>query len=138
MPINGLKLPDSLVNAVQNGNWKEPSDQSFWFNLVKKEQVVQPKLYTLRAHDEPYEMWAANAGDDFLGVRGRGADPGDIDPTMAVMIGEFGPERFIVLDYRVSMKNPTVCAFLPEEEMETCWVKICENIDQFMQKLNLV
>lgn len=134
--IDGHKLPDILNRVVAEGKWKTPLDRNLWLTMVEERHVVQPSLYPLEQLNGR-SVWKSDAGDAFVGVPDEYLSPGFIDPSNAVIIGDLGPERFIAIDLRASKESPPVCAFLPRDDNDSCWVEIAKSIETFIDLLKL-
>jgi len=132
--INELPLPAALVQAIRHGVWRTPKNREAWLSLFPDGRIVQPMLYPLEklAGKTP---WFTEAGPAYYGSRGDGIEPGDIDPCLAVLIGDLGPDRLIALDYRPSLIEPTVVGLTSGG---SCWRLIANNIGSFMRASELV
>ena len=64
-----------------------------------------------------------------------GYEPGDIDPTKSLIIGDTEPDSMIALDYRNSMINPSVVVQAPDAVR---WMKIFNDIKSFMSAMQLM
>ena len=62
--------------------------------------------------------------------------PGDIDPSLAVLIADLGPDRLIALDYRESSIHPTVVALTSDEH--SFWRQVAIDIESFMHAIRLI
>lgn len=134
--IDGNLIPPRLSDLVARGRWQAPLQNDRWRTLVPADHVVMPSLYPLDQADG-MSLWESEAGDDFLGVEDEKVKPGTIDPKRAIIIGDLGPERLLVLDLRVSETNPSVCAFLPREDDDSCWVVVAPCLEDFIEALGL-
>ncbi len=72
--------------------------------------------------------------DGCIGKAGDGYEPGDIDPTRSLIIGDTEPDRLIALDYRVSLAHPSV-VLVADEAVR--WVKAFNDIESLMKALRL-
>lgn len=134
--IDGHKIPDQLSTLVREGKWRAPTERKLWASLVSLNQVIQPSLYPLDKVDG-MSLWESEAGMHFVGVDDNVISPGRLDPSQTIIIGDLGPERLLALDLRKSISNPPVCAFLPREDDESCWVEIASCLDDFIVALAL-
>lgn len=134
--IDGHNLPDQLSTLVRKGKWRAPTERKLWASLVSLDQVIQPSLYPLDKANGT-SLWESEAGIDFIGVDDNAIIPGKLDPSQSIIIGDLGPERLLALDLRISKSNPPVCAFLPREDDESCWVEIASSLDVFIVALAL-
>lgn len=134
--IDGNRVPARLNALIDSRKWKPPVDKSRWHALVPMDKVIQPTLYPLDKLNGK-SLWSSEAGDGFLGVVDQHIVPGKLDPATTIIIGDLGPERLLALDLRVSYSNPPVCAFLPRDDEDSCWVVIAATLDDFIIALGL-
>lgn len=132
--INGLVLPEVLVEAVNTGIWQTPKNNSSWRSIFPKQDIVQPMLYSLKGM-EGETSWLAKAGLPYFGCVREGFTPGNIDPTQAILIADLGPDRLVALDYRNAETQPSVIGLTSHKH--SCWVLVADNIESFMQRLGL-
>lgn len=76
--------------------------------------------------DSEYQVW-------YLRTDSGEVDPGIVDPKECVLIGDLGPERPIVLDYRTSPTEPRVVVFAGD-----AWRLVCLNMQTLARELGLV
>lgn len=135
MLVHGLRLPDALVAADEQGRWQTPKDRNAWRALFPDDQIVQPMLYPTSVMSGE-SAWLAGAGAPYHGVTGEGQTPGDIDPSRTILIADLGPDRLVALDYRESPDRPSVIALTDSEQ--SGWVRVCDDIEMFMQAIGLI
>jgi hypothetical protein len=107
---NGLPLPKLLLDLIRTGRWKCPTDTSGLDQLfpVRGEfccwsfEVTEGETGPRAILPDDSPMWRGTA--DWA------SPPGDLDPSLAVMIADLGIgyDQPIALDYRLSMENPRV------------------------------
>jgi hypothetical protein len=135
--VDGNAVPSQITTLIRQGRWRPPAEMSVWYALIPRECVFQPTFYEI-ARLNGRSIWESDAGDDCVGVCEDGINPGAIDPSQAIIIGDLGPERLLALDLRTSPTNPSVCALVPREDAESCWIQIAPNLDEFLQALGIV
>lgn len=133
--IEGQKIPEMLAKLVWAGKWKTPVLKELWLSLIDKEHITGPFLYPLEKLDGKY-LWSDHGGDLLIGVVDDVIFPGTIDPNRAIIVGDLGPERELVLDMRTSTTDPSVCAYIPRYDEESCWMKIA-SLSEFIKVLRL-
>ncbi|HEY1066181.1 MAG TPA: hypothetical protein VGE52_08730 [Pirellulales bacterium] len=130
-----LPLPAALISASEHGAWRTPENRDDWLALFPDKEIMQPTLYPLigmaSASAEP-----ARLGENYLGVAGEGVSPGDIDPALAVLIGDLGPDRLLALDYRKSITRPSVIGLTSSRHAK--WQYVAADIEEFMRAIKLM
>jgi hypothetical protein len=138
--VNGLSLPNALVQLIKEGRWVKP-DWDFFRDCVDA-QTASRRVAVLPAWKPDLDAWTTDpesvkpVADVFLYslnemrretegfVDKRGIvngwigepdvsdPPGDIDPTRIIVIGDqgLGTDASIALDYRLSSDIPRVVA----------------------------
>lgn len=134
--IDDHAVPEQITSLVRQGTWKPPSEMKVWFSLIERENVFQPTFYDLQRLNGK-SIWASDAGNDCIGVLEEGITPGIVDPLHVIIFGDLGPDRFLALDLRTSATNPAVCAFIPRDEAESCWIQIAPSLDEFLLTLGI-
>ena len=145
MYVNDLRLPDSLQQAINSGLWNSRGKNSNG-RWMKSEYIdifratfpqfgaSRPSLYTLegmqhasmplKGNDMFWKsMYLGRASSEFL--------PGNIDPDLAIFIGEPEPDSPMALDYRTT--EPSVVMMLENG----LFLKVADSIEEFLHKLGM-
>jgi len=97
--IGGLPLPQSIVNSIAAGVWRAPSGVDVWPTGIDRSQYGPLKLYPLDYLPFENHDWSRNTEPAIIA---------GIDPTRSLIIGDYGVDAPIVLDYRTSFSSPAV------------------------------
>ena len=123
MTINGLTLPIELEADLQAGGLQLQGER-----LVRLKELLThlesplPKLYA--THDDiirESQFWTTSSSEHYLGTASLDHLPGDIDPALALTIGEAEPDSPIALDYRTD--EPRV-VYLGDADDEAYWFEL--------------
>jgi hypothetical protein len=134
MFVNGLPLPAALVEAMRSDVWQTPNHRETWRALFPDNEIVQPMLYKFKSANSN-DPWLSQAGPAYYGNTSEGFIPGTIDPKLAVLIADLGPDRLIALDYRDSLTRPSVIALTSSDH--GCWCRVADDIESFMRALGI-
>lgn len=129
--VNGLPLPDPLVQALHAGRWVAPRPETQ--RLVFGESDESALFYSLELMQRENAEWPGRKAPVYFGHPSRSQPPGDIDPARSVLIGDLGPDCMVALDYRRSIDTPSV-VYLKQEE--PVWVRVADSIEQLFDLLD--
>lgn len=144
--INGLELPSLLLDLLAKGKWELPEKQEKFKNLFKHTLAVQSingLLYSLKTMKSETKVFQEDSPDlvlMFHGQKDSDFNPGDIDPTKIICIGDLGlgSDQPIALDYRLDESNPRVITILWRSLPEgNRWITISENFEEFVEMIGL-
>ncbi|WP_129841609.1 hypothetical protein [Streptomyces sp. RFCAC02] len=126
--VGGLPLPPALVARVRAGSWVAPRADDPVYRAVFHDDAESPLFY-----DEA-KLLAENASWQRLSAAGefggpQHGDPG-FDPARSVVIGDLGPDRPVVLDYRGSAETPRVLYLGPAG-----WAGIAASAEELIARL---
>lgn len=130
--INGLALPVALIEAIGAGRWRCPSEAIL--RRFFREHPVRATLYDLTAMRVENRRWREQKDPAFIGHADDKNQPGDIDPTRSLLLGELGPDMPFALDYRLSATNPRVLYLHTGGDR---WITIARDIEQLLAGLRL-
>jgi len=138
--INGLALPERLLQLARENRWRLPEDTTR-FGLLFPAHGKDAKLYSL--HDMFWENrgWRHRTDPQFLGTQSSGQPPGDIDPVRSLIIGDLGAgwDSPIVLDYRNSRTKPSVATLVwGSKGGPNYWKLIADDVMDFARKIGII
>jgi len=121
-----MLLPRELLTLIETGRWRCPSDPSGLDRLFPERAGFF--CYSFGAMEGETQVLYRYSNPMWRGIPDPTNQPGDIDPTLAVLIADLGIgyDQPIALDYRPSMQNPRVLTLrwdkpnppVPWEEIE--------------------
>jgi hypothetical protein len=142
--INGMPLPRDLIALVEAGRWKQPADLSGFDRLfpalAETKSFLKFTLYSLDYMQFENRHWLNQTDPMFLGTRDHENPPGDIDPSLSLLVGDlgFGLEQPIALDYRLSIDEPRVLTLnWWDGGRESRWVVIARSVRTFADLVGL-
>jgi len=143
MIINNLTIPECLTRAIQDGKWPNRVthgklleyffDEVMLYGLeqMKSETAVLTACCTEGTEVySPYYLGIAS-GPDVRNPKKRHL-PGTIDMSKAVVIGDWGIDAPICLDYHDSIVSPSVVAL---RGFGAGWERVLANIDVLISML---
>ncbi|WP_433288499.1 hypothetical protein [Micromonospora sp. CA-244673] len=137
MLVDGLPVPQALVELSQQGRWIPPSDPER-FKSVFGDRAMQPVFLPL-AQIRPNASWIDQIDYDeevrqlYIGKPNQKAPPGDIDPHMSLLLGDLGPDQPFSLDFRRSLESPSVIYL----GSRPGWVEVAPSFDALVDALDL-
>jgi hypothetical protein len=148
MQVNGLQLPDYLVELLSAGRWKRPADVS---RLAEMTGVERPQDFTFfglegmasetRALVKLYEEGRVG---DYYGLTSSARPdhfrqhPHFLDVTRAVVLAGNWDEETICLDYRASLEEPVIVLSVYQHQgTDVTWEIIAPNFISFATHLGL-
>lgn len=133
LAINRLAIPSALTAAMTSGRWPERPDTAR-LREIFSEELVYPRLYsedTMRAINA---SWKNENDEIYVGQSSERNPPGDIDPSLSLLIGELGPDQLIALDYRTSSSNPRVLYLTDASSFP--WRQVADSVDELIARIN--
>jgi hypothetical protein len=146
MQVNNLPLPKLLLDLIKANKWELPEEQSAFKTVFKHtmdEKLIRGLLYSLKTmKSETAALFEDNPSfiEMFHGKKDENFNPGDIDPTKVVFIGDLGlgSDQPIALDYRLDESNPKVITLLWRSLPKgNRWITISENFEEFVEMIGL-
>lgn len=130
--VNCMPLPQKLTEVLNSGEWEQRALLSRLPRIFPAKYISGPQLYSFPVIQAESKTWLR---DDLSLIGNRidksSAAAGTIDPQKAVIIGDLQPETFIVLDYRISLNNPSVLF----QDLAGYWHVAAGSFDEFWQRL---
>lgn len=130
--INGLALPIALIQAIDAGRWRCPSEATL--RRLFREPPVRATLYDLAAMRAENRRWREQKDPAFIGHPDDKVQPGDIDPASSLLLGALGPDMPFALDYRLSATSPRVLYLHTGGDR---WITIARDIEHLLAGLRL-
>ncbi len=153
MIINGLVISGSLERLLDKDYSHSPPDPEEFSRLVKpilpenthhliKDFKFYPKDL-IESETMGLYRWL---GDDSeimcLGKEDKFQTPGNLDPTKAILIGDFGwgSDMGIALDYRQNIVSPRILIDVwgTNPKTDNRWVTLTETVNEFLQKIGYI
>ncbi|REJ69113.1 MAG: hypothetical protein DWQ31_05750 [Planctomycetota bacterium] len=146
MKVNGLELPDALVETLQDGSWtwegakayrhwKVPAHIALFGSVFPRVPNPDPELYSFESMVRESRFWQDPEDHKYyLGCPSDAYPPGDVDPKKAVIIGDTAPDGPIVLDYRV---DPPRVIYLCDVGHVLFWVTAAQDVEALIEALEL-
>jgi len=138
MKVGALKIPKSLVSLIDAGVWPKSELESSrqHLNRIVPDVFVRkfaPEECMLYLYPPPFYTIASMVMHRSA-LTSRQCAVSDIDPELAVVIGDFGigSDTVLALDYRNIGSEPEVIRLvwrLPAQE--NCWVPVAESFTTF-------
>ena len=128
--IGSLNLPETLCLALDSGEWPALAHSPALQQVFRGESGRHASFYTVAAIRQENEGWATEKRRAYLGFRGPGACPGDIDPARSVLVADLGPDVLVALDYRAS---PPAVIFLPSRSEQ--WFMAARSVEALIAAL---
>ena len=139
MHVNGLPLPRSLIHLMNAERWKPPIDVSGISRLIPENDGLYLYSITLMEAETQalFRDCSIKTNEEWLGVPDREHPPGDIDPSLTVLIADIGIgyDQPIALDY---MDTPRVLTLQwSQGGKDNRWIVIASNIENFAEAVGL-
>jgi hypothetical protein len=132
--VAGLPLPRELVEVIQAGKWRPPTDPQVYLDTFG-ELPDHALFYDLDEMSRQNRSWQDSSVDEEFGHPIEGRSVG-IDPARSVLIGDLGPDMPIALDFRDSEDSPGVLyqtfAGVP------VWIRIADNVSELLEHLKII
>lgn len=136
--INGLPIPEFILELIVASRWVTKKLPGFPHPDFASEQELC--LYGLYGMASENLYWPSETNPQFIGVRDGTHDPGTINPSLSVLIGDFGlgSDQSIALDYRKSAADPPVVAMRWRLPAATnCWIELAKSARDFAAMVEL-
>lgn len=132
--MNSLPLPEALALDLEAGRRPLSSSQKARLGAIL--QCVErpfPELYDLGAIEGANRLWCSEYVQFYLGNVSAAHSPGNIDPALALIIGQAEPDGPIALDYRVS---PPRVVYLGTVGDESLWIELSANYECLISQIS--
>jgi hypothetical protein len=136
--INGLPIPEFMLQLIAASRWVTKRVPGFPHPEFLSEQKLC--LYGLHQMASENLYWPYETDPRFVGVDDRSYDPATINPSLSVLIGDFGlgSDQSIALDYRKSIADPPVVAMRWRVPVAAnCWIEIAKSVRDFAAMVDL-
>lgn len=131
--LTDLPLPHSLELDLTSGRPLSPERKQRLGLLLEGVAEPFPDLYDYAGICEAHELWTSEHVGLYLGQQSEMYSPGDIDPALAVIIGQAEPDGPIALDYRVS---PPRVVYLGGDGARSYWIELGATYDALLAQLS--
>jgi hypothetical protein len=151
MIINGNKLPERVVNLINENRWIEPTNKSnllrlvvekspFNYDLFLLESMVRRfTLYNLELMEREslgFKKWALSGERTmFYGKEDCKVRPGKINPNKLILFADFGigEDTPFGLDFQNDESSPKVVLLYYHNEAfeKNRWVEIADSFEDF-------
>ncbi|MFF4903217.1 hypothetical protein [Streptomyces sp. NPDC001068] len=125
--IFGMPIPACLVTSIQDRSWMDLANSPS-LEGVFVQAPLRPRFYSISGIAAATKWWRDELDEEtlqcYLGTSGEYAAPGHMSRMKTLIIGDLGPDLPFALDYRDSLKGPSV-AFLGEGD---AWREVSENV----------
>lgn len=133
--INGLRLPATLIAAMEDGRWRSPPHAVFQA-VFPAEHLERPTLFSLNALPRENVGWL----DDrmcatFLANEAGDWRPGLGRPPKILNIGALGTDQPIALDFKGDSANPRVIYLTGSRVLR--WRVVAQDLAAFMILMGL-
>ena len=153
--INGLKLPEKLIQLIETNKWTAPFDKSGIKEILKLPESLKDRfdpfddyanfatygLGLMTSETLAIRRWEIDKDLMFLGKADEIVKPGTIDSNKSILIADlgFGSDSPFVLDYRVDTEHPSVMIIRWGEDSfeDNRWMKIADSFDSFIDKIGI-
>jgi hypothetical protein len=135
MVIEGHPLPEEIVSAIAQGEWKFPRDDSITASIFTEAPTSAARLYSVELMMTENAAWRASAPDQQQQYGGPGSQAEAegylvIDPQSSLLIGDLGYDLPVALDYSVSPGGPRV-VYLPSRAPG--WIEVARDVPEFLR-----
>ncbi len=131
---NNLSLPEALRADLGSGRRPLSTEQKLRLGaLLKAVETPLPNLYDLDGIRAADRLWTSEHVHFYLGRESATYSPGNIDPKLAVIIGQAEPDGPIALDYRVS---PPRVVYLGTVDGRSHWIEISPNYESLVAAIS--
>jgi hypothetical protein len=132
--VNSLDLPPLLLELIEGNKWCLPDDQSIFDELFDHHSGVT--FYSTSQMEMETSSWLSLSvhGSNLRGAPDPENSPGDIEPSLTVLIGDIGMglDSPFALDYRTSVLSPRIVHFRWHGPNEfSRWVEIAPDFHSF-------
>jgi hypothetical protein len=146
MNVNGLPLPKLLLELLEQGRWKRPSDTTALSQLTGSEHAEDFDFLDvdgMRQETDPEHLINDEESAYIYGLassKRKGTPITDstiLDVDNSVLIVINWEEEAICLDYRTSYDDPRVVISLWESNQPARWKVIAPDFSSFVSQLGL-
>lgn len=131
--MSDLPFPDALQADLNSSRRLSVEQKARLGALLKAVDVPFPDLYDRNGIKEANRLWASEYVHFYLGQTISSCSPGDIDPQLAVIIGQAEPDGPIALDYRAS---PPRVVYLGTIDNQSCWIELSPNYESLIAAIS--
>ncbi|MGC5288182.1 hypothetical protein [Micromonospora sp. DT231] len=143
--INGLPLPDPLIDLIESGRWRHPGDEVLRQLIPWLDDPLDfmTTIDELRLHNRLIAELGTDTLEFFQIGRGSAARPivmPWLDLDQAVFIAECryaGDDIAVALDYRTNPADPRVLATALPAARHCSWRQVTPTFTQFVDALRL-
>jgi hypothetical protein len=128
-----LPLPNALRADLDSGRPLSAEQKARLGAQLKAVEKPFPDLYDLVGIQGANQLWTSEHVGLYLGQASAVHSPGNIDPQLAVIIGQAEPDGPIALDYRVS---PPRVVYLGTVDNQSYWIELSPNYDALIAALS--
>ncbi|MEQ1731573.1 MAG: hypothetical protein ABL982_24645, partial [Vicinamibacterales bacterium] len=130
--ISNLELPEALRADLAS---RRPlsAEQKARLGALLGAVEPFPDLYDLAGMRAANQLWSSEQVGFYLGNASAVHSPGNVDPRLAVIIGQAEPDGPIALDYRVS---PPRVIYLGGDGNQSYWIELSESYDALIAVLS--
>lgn len=101
--MSDLRLPDALQADLNSDRTLSIEQKARLGALLKAVETPIPDLYDSHGIREANRLWTSEHVRFYLGQESPNCSPGNIDPQLAIIIGQAEPDSPIALDFRCSL-----------------------------------
>lgn len=136
--INGLPLPQDLLDLIDAGRWRLPDDTTK-LDALFPEHGSDTSFYSLQYMPFENRHWRKEAARIFLGPPDPDNTPGDIDPKRSVLVADLGSgyDQPIALDYRTQPPRVLTLRWSYPPDENNRWIVIAPDILAFAEYVGL-
>lgn len=124
-----LPLPDALCTDLESGRPIPAEQKARLGALFKGIEKPFPDLYNTRGIQRENQLWTSPYVHLYLGQKSEIYTPGNIDPHLALIIGQAEPDGPIALDYRV---EPPRVVYLTNIGTESYWIELAKDYEHLI------
>ena len=153
--INGLKLPERLIQLYETNKWTAPFDKSGIREILELPESLRNRfdrfddyadfttygLGVMTSESLAIKRWEAAKDSMFLGKEDEIVKPGNIDVNKAILIADLGigSDSPFVLDYQQEIDNPSVMIIRWGEDAfkDNRWMKIADSFESFIERIGI-
>jgi SMI1-KNR4 cell-wall len=137
--VNGLTLPDLLIEILESGRWKAPEDKILLANFGI-EDVGDLEFLTLEemeSNTAQSKMLIEKGYGDMMGLTSKNemAPDGYLNVSQSVVIAATHGDEALCLDYSNSENPKVVASCVLNNKMR--WKTVAESFEKFVELLSL-
>lgn len=131
--MSDLPLPDALQADLNSARPLSVEQKARLGALLKAVDAPFPELYDFNGIKKANRLWTSEHVHFYLGLETSSCLPGNIDPQLAVIIGQAEPDGPIALDYRVS---PPRVVYLGTIGHRSHWIELSPNYESLIAAIS--